>query len=156
MANWTAFTFEQSDKIWDKLDKVALFKPYQKKDKVISLILPSIEFDTSKFFDDNYSEELYNDLNECAKIWFKTLSKNKEIIALDWKHVCYKFNPHDKFELNEFEEWFVPIFPNGDLCFFIINDFSDFIFCDGFDFKIKIFGDELIKIVNKHKPKMFG
>ena len=91
MANWTAFTFEQSDKIWDKLDKVALFKPYQKKDKVISLILPSIEFDTSKFFDDNYSEELYISLFErLVTHYYKLIEEDK----VNNKHIkAIKDNP---------------------------------------------------------------
>ncbi|MBC1334870.1 DUF2716 domain-containing protein [Listeria booriae] len=39
--------------------------------------------------------------------------------ALDWQHTCYEFDPNEAYLQNEFGEWLVPFFPDGDYHFFL-------------------------------------
>lgn len=56
---------------------------------------------------------------------------------------------------NEFDEWTVPIFPNGDYYFFIHKDFEWGYLGHPWERTITVFGKELIKGFEKHRPRMF-
>lgn len=99
---------------------------------------------------------MYDDLEDKALQVFKenTVS-NEYIMALDWQHECYWVNPHLKFERNEFDEWSIPIFPNGDYYFFIQKDFKWGYLGHPWEKSITIFGKGLIESFERNKPKMF-
>ncbi|MES9706026.1 DUF2716 domain-containing protein, partial [Bacillus toyonensis] len=63
--------------------------------------------------------------------------------------------PHLAFERNEFYEWRIPIFPNGDYYFFIQKDFKWGYLGHPWEKSITIFGKEIIESFKQNKPEMF-
>ncbi|MDR1284654.1 MAG: DUF2716 domain-containing protein [Campylobacteraceae bacterium] len=136
MANWTLLDneFENTwyEKLWSFADDNLSFNPYNKnQDFIITPSSPYKSFDMSSFFGDNYSQDLYDDLEICMTEWFKIISKSKRMYALNWQHVTYSFDPYLPFERDKFNEWLAPAFPNGDLLCFLNDDFTDGVFGDG-------------------------
>lgn len=77
-----------------------------------------ITYNISHYFGESVDLDVYDDLEDKALQVFKeNTASNEYIMALDWQHECYWVNPHLEFERNEFDEWIIPIFPNGDYYF---------------------------------------
>ncbi|WP_440603734.1 DUF2716 domain-containing protein [Bacillus sp. GB_SG_008] len=65
-------------------------------------------------------DAIYNDLEEKSLLAFQEVTQKSEYIyALNWQHDCYWISPYLEFTKDEFCEWTIPIFPNGDYYFFI-------------------------------------
>ncbi len=150
MSNWIAISESEYNKVWDFVFNNLDFKPHEKK--VINLTTPNICFDISSFYNDGFREELYDNLNESALQWFKNVYSGIKMYALNWQHDCYSFNPNFPFEKDEFEEWLIPVFPNGDYLFFLTSDFNNGIFADGINLKFSLWGEDLIKAFEFIKP----
>ncbi len=75
--------------------------------------------------------------------------------ALNWQHDCYSFLPELPFEKDQFDEWLIPIFPNGDYLFFLTKNFQNGVFADGINLSISIFGKDIIREFEINKPSMF-
>jgi hypothetical protein len=88
---------------------------------------------------------------------FQELTNDNEYFyALDWNHPCYWVNSFLEFPRDEFNEWIIPIFPDGDYYFFIQKDFNWGFFGHPWEGTITLFGKELIQAIEKNKPKMFN
>ena len=74
--------------------------------------------------------------------------------ALDWQHDCYAFDPILPFERNEFDDWLISIFPNGDYLFFLTSNFQNGIFADGINLKISFWGNEMLQALEANKPRI--
>jgi hypothetical protein len=157
MRNWQEKDFDdiEDKRVWDFMDNSLSFSPYNENQEfIITPPPPCKSFDTSSFFGDNYSQDLYDDLEICMIEWFKIISNNKRMYALNWKHDTYSFDPYLTFERDKFNEWLAPAFPNGDLLCFLNDDFTDGVFGDGWNYRIIIWGENLLKAYEKIKPKM--
>lgn len=113
------------------------------------------KFNLSKFYNDGFCNDAYNNLHELAVYWFKNLAPQQRLYALDWQHTCYSFNPNLPFEKDEFDEWYVSVFANGDYIFFLTEDFKNGLFCDGINLTISLFGKELLALCQAKTPVMF-
>ncbi|MFL5730485.1 MAG: DUF2716 domain-containing protein [Cytophagaceae bacterium] len=154
MKNWGILSQQDYSKAWDFINNELSFKPNSNGEGLIKLPSPNKKYDIHNFYNENFSEELYNNLHNYILGYFKQLSKGNRLLALDWQHDCFSFDPHLPFEKDEFDEWLIPAFPNGDYLFFLTKDFKNGIFADGINLSISFFGDDLINIIQHEKPEI--
>ncbi|WP_338780077.1 DUF2716 domain-containing protein [Metabacillus sp. FJAT-52054] len=156
MKNWIPFSDKDYNQAWDRIDKDLKFKPSISDFPSFKMPHPFITYDISDFFGDSADLALYDDLEEkLLDVLKENTLENEYIMALDWQHDCYWVNPHLEFEKDEFGEWAIPIFPNGDYYFFIQKDFKWGYLGHPWEKSITVFGKELINAFDKHKPRMF-
>jgi hypothetical protein len=156
MKNWVPFSEKEYDQIWERIYRDFKFEPSISEFPSFKVPYPFITYDVSDYFGESVDLDAYDDLEEKALLVFKeNTSFNEYILALDWQHECYWVNPNVKFERDEFGEWIIPIFPNGDYYFFIQKDFKWGFLGHPWEKSITIFGKELINGFGKHKPRMF-
>lgn len=156
MKNWVPFSDKEYDQIWERIYRDFKFEPSISEFPSFKVPYPFITYDVSDYFGESVDLDAYDDLEERALLVFKeNTSFNEYILALDWQHECYWVNPNVKFERDEFGEWIIPIFPNGDYYFFIQKDFKWGFLGHPWEKSITIFGKELINGFGKHKPRMF-
>ena len=154
--NWITLSSKEKDQIWNKVYKKFKFKPSVSKYPSFKVPQPFITYSVSDYVGDSIDLTAYNDLEEKALLAFKELTLSDEyILALDWQHECYWVNTHIPFEKNQFGEWTVPIFPNGDYYFFVEKDFKWGYLGHPWEQSITIFGEELISTFKNHRPNMF-
>lgn len=116
---------------------------------------PFITYDISNYFKDHADSDAYENLEEKTLAAFKAISSiNESILALDWQHQGYWVDPHLEFSRDEFEEWTIPIFPNGDYYFFLQQDFNWGFLGHPWEKSITIFGEELLNALTEYKPIM--
>ncbi len=151
MKNWIEFTDKEDEQIWDKIYSELKFSPSLSIFPSFKVPSPFVTYDISHCFG-----ESINDLESKALQAFQEITASNEyIMALYWQHECYWVNPHVEFERNEFDEWIIPVFPNGDYYFFIQKDFKWGYLGHPWEKSITIFGKELIESFDRNKPKMF-
>jgi len=156
MNNWSLLDDDINSLIWDYIYEVLLFRPYSKND-VVSLKKPMQCFDISKYYGAGFDEALYDDLHEKTTCIFKEIVSNDEVIyALSWQHQGYTFSPFLPFEKDDFDEWYIPVFANGDFNFFLTKDRENGVFADGISMKVYVFGNQAINSLKKSPPKMFS
>jgi hypothetical protein len=155
MKNWKVLNEKLDDKLWDfAYDKLAFNARNENQEFIITPPPPCKSFDTSSFFGDNYSQELCDDLEICMNEWFKIISKGRRMYALNWQHDTYSFDPNLPFERDKFDRWLAPAFPCRDLLCFLNDELTDGVFGDGWNGRIIIWGDNLLKAFETIKPKM--
>ncbi|HET9056445.1 MAG TPA: DUF2716 domain-containing protein [Chitinophagaceae bacterium] len=155
MNNWKLLNDSEYKQAWDFAYDTLHFSPnVNEKEDLIILPTPNKCFDISNFYDDGFSEELYEDLHKSTLLLFKKISKGKRMYALNYQHDCYSFSADLPFEKDEFGEWLVSIFPNGDYLFFLTSDFDNGVFADGINFRLLIWGEDIIKAFEIEKPEM--
>ncbi|MBY0214567.1 DUF2716 domain-containing protein [Priestia aryabhattai] len=157
MKSWVSFNDKEYKQIWKKVYKNFKFKPSIAKFPSFKVPYPFITYDISDYFGESLpGVDTYDDLEEKALLAFKENTLAEEyILALNWQHDCYWVNPRLKFERDEFGEWTIPIFPDGDYYFFIQKDFKWGFLGHPWEQSITIFGKDLISTFDKHKPIMF-
>lgn len=155
MDNWTLLRKEETEKFWSFAYEKLHFMPTNVLNTdLIALPKPNVSFDIADFYDKGFDEKLYEDLHESALVWFEEIANGKRLYAFNWQHECYSFLPGLPFEKDEFAEWFIPVFPNGDYLFFVMHDFSNGIFADGINCKISFWGEAIINTLNSNMPSM--
>ncbi|NMH74024.1 DUF2716 domain-containing protein [Bacillus sp. RO2] len=156
MKNWIPFSDQEYDQIWDRIYRDIKFEPSLSNFPSFQVPYPFITYNISDYFGGSADLDAYDDLEENAlDAFIETTLVDEYILALDWQHECYWVNPRLEFEKDEFGEWTIPIFPNGDYYFFIQKDFKWGYLGNPWERSITIFGKELINAFEKHKPKMF-
>lgn len=145
MENWTLLDEIKYKDVWDFIYDTFLFTP-NNGEKVVVIPEPHISEDISQHYDDGFTEIYYDNLHQQARwVFQKIVGQNNRIIALNWQHDCYSFNPHLPYEEDEFGEWLIPVFPNGDYIFFLTDDLQNGLFCDGIALRLTWFGKEMIE-----------
>lgn len=81
--------------------------------------------------------------------------KSDMMYALDWQHDGYIFSPHQTMPQDEFGEWPVSVFPNGDYYFFFHQDFSWGPLGDPWKCTTTVFGEELLEAIDNYPPILF-
>lgn len=95
-----------------------------------------------------------NDLEtSILKAFQSCTGKHDVMYALDWQHDGYIFSPQQTMPQDEFGEWPVPVFPNGDYYFFFHQDFSWGLLGDPWKLTITVFGEELLEAID-HDPSI--
>jgi hypothetical protein len=152
MKNWKELDIITQKKAWEFVSQHLHFK--KNANGIIELPTANFKFDIRQFYNENFKEELYNDLHNKVKKWFEVFGT--VLYSLEWKGECYSFNPHLPFEMDEFGEWLIPAFPNGDFSFFLTPDFKNGIFVDGINLTFSIWGEGMIHEYKKNTPKMLN
>ena len=156
MENWKILDDQVADAAWRFIFSELHFSPYIHEKKItVGSAFPNTTFDISKFYNGGFSEQAYEELHKVSIWWFKDIAVNERVFALKWQQTSFSFTPSLPFELDEFGEWFVPMFPNGDYEFFLSPDFCNGIFADGISFKITFWGRKMIDSLKIHFPTMF-
>lgn len=168
MENWIPFSNQKYDQIWDRIYRDFKFKPSTSIFPSFQVPHPFITYDISEYLRDPTDLDAYDTLKDSADLdvydnlekkaldaFKETTSVDEYILALNWQHQGYWVNPRLEFVIDEFGEWTIPIFPNGDYYFFIQKDFKWGFLGHPWEKSITIFGEELINAFNKHKPRMF-
>jgi hypothetical protein len=156
--NWMCIDEEKENLIWNNFIEQFNFKQSNFKNGSGSFDAPKpyVTYDISKIYDKSLYDLLYKDLEEkMEKIFIENTNINEYIYVLDWQHPCYLYNPRIESEKNEFDEWTIPLYPDGDYYFFIKNDFSWGYLGHPWHKTITIFGQDFIKSVKKNKPIIF-
>ncbi|MGF7232789.1 DUF2716 domain-containing protein [Arachidicoccus sp.] len=149
MNNWRLLDNKEFTLAWDFVYEKLLFQPYEKDKKLLKPPMVSKCFDISMFYNDGFNEDLYKELHDYMLECFQNTSNfGDRIFVLDWQHSCYSFDSRLPFEKNEFGEWLIPVFPNGDFLFFLTKDFKNGIFADGVNLKITFWGNQFIDFLN--------
>ncbi|MBA3681707.1 MAG: DUF2716 domain-containing protein [Bacteroidetes bacterium] len=151
MINWKVLEKNEYTQLWNLIYNDFIFSPYSSK-KLIELPYPHIIYNISSHYDEGYSEIFYKNLHKYAVNYFKKISNGGRIYALNWQHDCYSFDPYLPFEKDEFDEWLIPVFPNGDYLFFINNDLQEGVFCDGINLELSFFGQQSVEILEHENP----
>ena len=147
---------KSTHRIWDKVYSDYEFSPSVSIFPSFKVPGPFITYDISHYFGELVDLNVYDELEEKAlKVFKENTASNEYMMALDWQHECYWVNPHLEFERNEFDEWMIPVFPNGDYYFFIQKDFKWGYLGHPWEESITIFGEELIESFERNKPEMF-
>jgi Protein of unknown function (DUF2716) len=156
MNNWRMLNESECNNVWNFIYERLFFQPNVEGVKLITLPVPSKCYDISKFYNNGFSDELYDNLHQWAIKCFIPISKGKRLYGLNWKHECYSFDPQLPFEKDEFDEWLISVFPNGDYIFFLTQDFKTGIFGDGINLTISFFGEDIIKELRDEQPEIIA
>ncbi len=154
MKNWNLLDEAVYQSSWEFIFNVLHFQPYQNREKNISMPSPCNCFDISDYYDDSFSDKIYEDLENSALSWFNRIWNTNRMLALNWQHDCFSFTLDLPFEKNEFDEWLVPLFPNGDYIFYLTSDFKNGLFADGINLSLSFFGREMVQAVEIKKAKI--
>src|SRR5215212_1330507 len=112
MMNFRILDQKEYDKVWDKFYDSFDFKPSVNDFPAIKTTIPQLKFDIKDCFSSDYP---FNELELLALNLFEKISNpGDRLYALNWQHECYDFDPRQEMDRNEFGEWIIPIFPNGD------------------------------------------
>ncbi len=157
MNNWQQLNDEENIKTWNFIYNEMKFKPVTEDLKsLINLPTPCRIVDISNYYNEGFDETLYDELHEYAHFWFNKISQGKKLYALNWKHESYSFFSDLPFEKNEFDEWIISIFPNGDYIFFLTSDFKNGIFADGINLSLSFWGVEIMEVIQSRMPRILS
>lgn len=155
MENWRALSSQEYDEVWERVYRDFKFWPSVSDFPSFEVPSPFITYDISNYFKDHVDSDAYENLEEKTLAAFKAISSiDESILALDWQHQGYWVNPYLEFSRDEFEEWIIPIFPNGDYYFFLQQDFNWGFLGHPWEKSITIFGEELLNALTEYKPIM--
>ncbi|MCA1032540.1 DUF2716 domain-containing protein [Bacillus timonensis] len=156
MENWISFSDIEYERVWNKVYEDFKFEPSISKFPAFHVPSPFVTYDVSNYFGACDDFSVYEELEEKALIAFRANTLKEEyILALDWQHDCFWFNPHLEIEKDEFDEWKIPIFPDGDYSFFIQKDFKWGYLGHPWERSITVFGEELLASCKQNMPTMF-
>jgi hypothetical protein len=156
MNNWEILSEEQSSLAWDYIYTTMKFRP-RGTGKLIEIPQPCEYYNIAQYYNAGFREDYYDDLHKKTKQVFRSITgRNERMLALNWQHDCYSFDPRLKFQKDEFGEWLIPVFPNGDYIFFLTQDFSNGVFGDGINLYLSLFGKKLIESFKMNHPRILN
>jgi len=150
MNNWISLNNHEYERVWDKFYKEFSFKPsiYPQDWPSFSIELPYVTYELIK----NYQDEEINELEDICKAALRSSIESDEFVyALDWQHESFLYSPYLQDSIPS-----ISFYPDGDYYFFVRKDFSFGILGHPWEHSITIFGQELLKRLLIHKPKIFG
>ncbi|MCY8070078.1 DUF2716 domain-containing protein [Bacillus inaquosorum] len=154
MVNWRALSQTKQDRIWSEVNQLIKWMPGSRFHHIIPPD-PYRVFDISSVSHNDVSGVL-SDLETSILKAFQSCTGEQDVIyAFDWQHDGYIFSPHQTMPKDEFGEWPVPVFPNGDYYFFFHQDFSWGLLGDPWKCTITVFGEELLEAVDNYPPILF-
>ena len=142
MKNFRPLNNQEHEKVWDKFDNLLNFKPSIKDFPGITTSRPQLKFDIKECFSEPFQMDK---LEKLGLYLFDKITKHGErIYALDYMHQCYDFDPRQEIERDEFNEWIVPIYPNGDYYIFLTKDFNNIWFGHPWEKTITLLGKDIV------------
>ncbi|MBX0356806.1 DUF2716 domain-containing protein [Halobacillus sp. Nhm2S1] len=156
MRNWQALSSKSYEEVWRRIDQEFKFQPSVSEFPSFHLPSPFVTYDVSAYYGASINLNVYRDLEEKSLQMFQELvPKDEFLLALEWQHEGYRVNPHLNFPKNEWKEWIIPVFPDGDYYFFIEKDFNWGILGHPWEGSISLYGKDLLYSLEKNKPAMF-
>ncbi len=130
--------------VWDEFYARYDFKPsvYAKDWPAISEPTPSRTFNVGHYYNmpSGGHPEAVGELGDFYVRSFRNiLTKDERVIALDWQHPCYTFDP-----FFDFNDWLIPAFPNGDYYIFMTPDLSGGFFGHPWEQTICVIGEKFV------------
>ncbi|MFP3875444.1 DUF2716 domain-containing protein [Bacillus paralicheniformis] len=151
--SWTVLSSRENDKVWTKVNRVVKWKPGLQCSRM-KPPTPYIVYDVSAGFKED--GRFLADLEEKMIGVFKACTDPLETMyALDWRHEGYMFRPHGQLPKDEYGDWPVPIFPNGDYYFFFQRDFEWGVLGDPWRQTMTLYGEKLLDHIEHHPPVIF-
>lgn len=147
---WITLSRKEYNKVWDSFDEKFDFKPsvYSENFPGILEPTPSITYEISRDFGD---DEEIADLNDKVLSALRSqVSREERIYALEWNSSSYWFYPH-----KDFQEWLIPVLPDGDYYIFLAEDFRFGIFGHPWEWTSCVWGEGLISFFEKAKPTLW-
>jgi hypothetical protein len=152
---WREMSHGQMDEAWSRYG--ATFG-YPERG-VFTTPMPSVTWDISPIYlraKEDF-ERLEGDLTLKALAALKECTRTgQELLALDWNHPCYFFDPHGGVSDASPSSWAVPVLPNGDHYLFLAQDFKFGIIGNCVDMTICVFGPELQEAFAADPPLIFN
>lgn len=150
MKNFKKLDKAEYDQVWDKFYDLFDFKPSINIFPAIKTTLPQLKLDIKDCFSSDFP---IDKLEGLALRLFENISlPGDRLYALDWQHECYDFDPRQEMDKDEFNEWTIPIFPNGDYYIFITKDFNNVWFGHPWEKTITLIGNN----ITGYGQKMMG
>lgn len=159
---WQELDDGEYDSVWTRFEREFEFQPSVRSEfwPGITEPSPSETYNISGVYggDESHYAQCNAEIQDWGLHAFQRLlpSESDCLYALDWQHRCYKFFPHVSFELNEFDEWVIPIIPDGDYHIFIERDFTWGIFGHPWELTMCIFGPHLLAMLREHSPHLLS
>lgn len=150
MLNFKELNGKEEDDAWFNLP-VQFPRPLHGKMELASY-LASIKLDVKNYYTSN-DPIFYNTTleNFAIKVFQDITQIDEEMYALDWQHQGYAFNPRKTMDKQEhWNEWIVPIFPNGDYYIFTTKDMQNVWFGHPWQETITLFGEKIINAATMH------
>ena len=126
MINFKKLDKAEIDMVWDRFENLFHFKPGINNNiffPAIKTSKPKFKFSVKHCFSLDFS---MTKLEAFALSLFDEItSPGERLYALDWQHECYDFDPRREMDRNEFDEWIVPVLPDGDFYIFLTKDFNN-------------------------------
>ena len=142
MKNFTLLDQEEYESVWNNFDNLYNFKPSVKHFPAVDTHQPQLKFNITSCFSEDFPMEK---LEDYALKLFQSISKpGDRLYALDWQHDSFHFDPRKKMDRNEFEEWIVPVLPNGDYSIFLTKDLKNVWFGHPWEQAITLIGLEIV------------
>jgi len=143
MNNWQRLNEKETGHAWDNFYRLFDFFPSIDKFPGIRTSLPQIKYSITKYYS---TETSFSNLENVALVLFNSITNPGErLYALDWQHDCYDFDPRGEMERDEFEEYIIPIFPNGDYYIFLTKDFKNVWFGHPWEQTITLIGHDIVQ-----------
>lgn len=152
MDNWKILSEEKRNEVWNFVYDTFKFNPNKKEKSLINFDNQDVTYDISMYYDKGFDEDVYTNFHLMMSNFFIKTSNGETMYALDWRHNCFEFNPLLPFEKDEFGEWLIPAFPNGDYLFFLLKDLKSGVFADGINLKVSFFGEKILKTLDNFNP----
>jgi hypothetical protein len=147
MINFKELSQEECDKVWDKFYDLFHFKSSVNHFPALNTNKPQLKFDAKDCFSPNYSLDKLEDF--AINLFTKISKAGDRLYALDWQHECYDFDPRAQMDRDEFEDWIVPVLPNGDYYIFLTKDFNNVWFGHPWEQTITLIGDDIVEYGQK-------
>lgn len=156
MAAWNSLGLTEYREVWDRFEQAFNFRPSVKPADFpgIDEPSPSVTFALPRV---GVQKRLPTgtevaDLESAMLAAFRACTSPQErIYALDWHHDSFRLQPHASFE-----EWQVPMLPDGDYYIFLATDFSWGLFGHPWEWTMCAFGMPLLAALKYRSPRLFS
>jgi hypothetical protein len=155
---WCELEGEIEDAVWNRYRKEFSFKPSVTPADWPSIIepTPSVTYSIATLYDQEHFWEFVGEIHQKALTAFRNrVLPEQKLYVLDWQHPCYSFNAHFAFNAEQFDEWRIPVFPDGDYYIFLAEDFTFGTFGHPWEQTICVFGQALIDAFECNCPSAF-
>ncbi len=143
MKNFQQLKDSIEDSIWERFYQLFQFAPSTTVYPAIKTDKPYLRLDISKVFGDS---RLIEKLERTAiELFIHISSPGERLYALVWQHQSYDFDPRQPLEKDEFDEWIIPILPNGDYYIFLESEFDNVWFGHPWEETITLVGSSMIQ-----------
>lgn len=147
---WIELAPAEHDEVWDGFFAQFHFKPSVYPENFPGIFEPPQSI-TYKISEDFGNDSKVADLNSKALAALRAQTAlDESVYVLDWQHQGYWFYPH-----RAFNEWQIPVLPNGDYYIFLAQDFRFGIFGHPWEWTSCVWGEGLLSFFDEFRPLLW-